>query len=46
MTDRIREQISALIDGELPEDEVGLLVRRLERDLQLAPRLRSLRARR
>jgi negative regulator of sigma E activity len=32
MTDRIREQISALIDGELPEDEVGLLVRRLERD--------------
>jgi sigma-E factor negative regulatory protein RseA len=35
MTDRIREQISALIDGELPEDEVGLLVRRLERDEQL-----------
>jgi sigma-E factor negative regulatory protein RseA len=32
MTDRIREQISALIDGELPRDEVGLLVRRLERD--------------
>lgn len=35
MTDRIREQISALIDGELPEDEVGLLIRRLERDPQL-----------
>ncbi len=35
MTDQIREQISALIDGELPEDEVGLLVRRLERDAQL-----------
>jgi negative regulator of sigma E activity len=35
MTDRIREQISALIDGELPDDEVGLLVRRLERDPQL-----------
>ncbi len=35
MTDQIREQISALIDGELPEDEVGLLVRRLERDEQL-----------
>jgi sigma-E factor negative regulatory protein RseA len=35
MTDRIREQISALIDGELPEDEIGLLVLRLERDEQL-----------
>ena len=32
MTDRIREQISALLDGELPADEVSLLVRRLERD--------------
>lgn len=32
MTDRIREQMSALLDGELPQDEVGLLVRRLERD--------------
>lgn len=32
MTDRIREQISALIDGELPGDEVNLLLRRLERD--------------
>ncbi len=35
MTDRIREQISTLIDGELPEDETGLLIRRLERDAQL-----------
>jgi negative regulator of sigma E activity len=35
MTDRIREQMSALLDGELPQDEVGLLVRRLERDEQL-----------
>ena len=32
MTDRIREQVSALLDGELPADEVSLLVRRLERD--------------
>jgi len=32
MTDRIREQMSALLDGELPRDEMGLLVRRLERD--------------
>jgi sigma-E factor negative regulatory protein RseA len=35
MTDRIREQMSALLDGELPGDEMGLLVRRLERDEQL-----------
>jgi sigma-E factor negative regulatory protein RseA len=35
MTDRIREQMSALLDGELPQDEVGLLVRRLERDAVL-----------
>lgn len=35
MTDRIREQMSALLDGELPQDEVGLLVRRLERDAAL-----------
>jgi negative regulator of sigma E activity len=35
MTDRIREQMSALLDGELPRDEVGLLVRRLERDEHL-----------
>jgi sigma-E factor negative regulatory protein RseA len=35
MTDRIREQMSALLDGELSQDEVGLLVRRLEKDDQL-----------
>jgi sigma-E factor negative regulatory protein RseA len=32
MTDQIREQLSALLDGELPRDEIGLLVRRLDRD--------------
>lgn len=35
MTDQIREQVSALLDGELPHDEMGLLVRRLERDVEL-----------
>lgn len=35
MTDQIREQMSALIDGELPQDEVGLLVRRMARDAEL-----------
>ena len=30
MTDQIREQLSALLDGELPRDEMGLLLRRLE----------------
>jgi len=35
MTDAIREQVSALLDGELPRDEVGLLVRRMERDQEL-----------
>jgi negative regulator of sigma E activity len=35
MTDQIREQMSALLDGELPQDEIGLLVRRMERDLEL-----------
>jgi len=35
MTNQIREQMSALLDGELPPDEVGLLVRRLERDVGL-----------
>jgi sigma-E factor negative regulatory protein RseA len=32
MTDQIREQMSALLDGELPRSEIGLLVRRMERD--------------
>ncbi len=44
MTDQIREQLSALLDGELPRDEMGLLVRRLEKDPGVAPRLRLLRA--
>ena len=35
MTDQIREQISAFIDGELPPGEAGLLVRRMERDVEL-----------
>jgi sigma-E factor negative regulatory protein RseA len=35
MTDQIREQLSALLDGELPRDEIGLLMRRLDRDPQL-----------
>lgn len=35
MTNQIREQMSALLDGELHPDEVGLLVRRLERDAAL-----------
>jgi len=35
MTDQIREQISALLDGELARDELGLLVRRMERDSEL-----------
>lgn len=35
MTDQIREQISALLDGELQPGEVGLLVRRMERDAEL-----------
>jgi negative regulator of sigma E activity len=32
MTDQIREQLSALLDGELPRDEMGLLMRRLDKD--------------
>jgi sigma-E factor negative regulatory protein RseA len=35
MTDQIREQLSAFLDGELPRDEIGLLLRRLERDAEL-----------
>jgi negative regulator of sigma E activity len=38
MTDQIREQVSALLDGELPQDEIGLLVRRMERDAELRGR--------
>jgi negative regulator of sigma E activity len=36
MTDQIREQLSALLDGELPRDEMGLLLRRLEKDPELS----------
>ena len=43
MTDQIREQLSALLDGELPRDEMGLLLRRLE-ESRVAPRLRFVRA--
>lgn len=35
MTDRISEQMSAFLDGQLPADEANLLVRRLERDHEL-----------
>jgi len=35
MTDQIREQMSALLDGELAPGELGLLVRRMERDAEL-----------
>lgn len=35
MTDQIREQVSAYLDGELAAGEVGLLARRLERDPDL-----------
>lgn len=35
MTNQIREQISALLDGELASGEISLLVRRMERDAEL-----------
>lgn len=35
MTEQIREQVSALLDGELAADELSLLVRRMERDPEL-----------
>jgi sigma-E factor negative regulatory protein RseA len=35
MTDQIREQMSALLDGELSRDEMSLLVRRMARDTEL-----------
>lgn len=41
MTDQIREQLSALLDDELPRDEIGLLVRRLDRDPELRRALGS-----
>jgi negative regulator of sigma E activity len=35
MTEQIREQVSAFLDGELAADELSLLVRRMERDPEL-----------
>ncbi|MBX3704049.1 MAG: sigma-E factor negative regulatory protein [Steroidobacteraceae bacterium] len=35
MTDRIKEQLSTFLDGELPEAETALLLKRLERDDEL-----------
>jgi len=35
MTDRIKEQLSTFLDGELPEPETALLLKRLERDDEL-----------
>lgn len=35
MTDRIKEQLSTFLDGELPEQETALLLKRLERDDEL-----------
>ena len=32
MTDRIKEQLSTFLDGELPEPETALLLKRLDRD--------------
>ncbi|MBB6091796.1 sigma-E factor negative regulatory protein RseA [Povalibacter uvarum] len=35
MTDPVKEQLSACLDGELPEAELGLLLKQLQRDPQL-----------
>jgi len=35
MSEQLHEQVSAFVDGELPEDESELLLRRLERDRDL-----------
>ncbi len=35
MTDRIKEQLSTFLDGELPDQETALLLKRLERDDEL-----------
>ena len=35
MTDPVKEQLSACLDGELPESELGLLLKQLQRDPQL-----------
>jgi sigma-E factor negative regulatory protein RseA len=35
MSEQIREQVSAFLDGELPDSETGLLLKRLTRDAEL-----------
>jgi negative regulator of sigma E activity len=44
MSDLLNEQLSALMDGELPPEETALLMRRLEREPELAQRLARYRA--
>lgn len=39
MSDILNEQLSALVDGELPPEETALLLKRLEREPELARRL-------
>jgi negative regulator of sigma E activity len=39
MSELLHEQLSALLDGELPPEETALLLRRLEREPELARRL-------
>ncbi len=39
MSDLVNEQLSAFLDGELPPEETALLLRRLEREPELADRL-------
>lgn len=39
MTDTVKEQLSAFLDGELPEAETTLLLKRLERDDELKGKL-------
>ncbi len=39
MTDKVGEQLSAWMDGELPQEEVPLLLKRLEEDRELRLRL-------
>src|SRR3954467_4265715 len=35
MTDAVKEQLSACLDGQLPEGELDLMLKRLQRDAQL-----------
>ncbi len=41
MTDILNEQLSALVDGELPDDQVALLLARMEREPELRRRWAS-----